>query len=93
MSIEVISAPFLFDSLLMTEAHAIFRGTMFLGHILDRFIQQNNTFQARKPELLLVQHMIYGWFETQNFICKINEILKFNIPETENIFNNLKVII
>ena len=88
ISIEGISAPFLFDSLLMTEAHAL---SMLLGRILDRIMQQKKTLQGRKQDLLLVQHTIYGWFEPQHFICKINEILKLNIPETENNFNNLKV--
>jgi len=36
MSIEGISAPFLFDSLLMAEAHALSSWPMLLGRILDR---------------------------------------------------------
>ncbi|KAI9550240.1 hypothetical protein GHT06_009522 [Daphnia sinensis] len=91
MYIEGIYAPFLFDSLSMTEAHALSSGPMFLGRILDRLMQQKKTLQARKQDLLLVQHTVYGWIEPQHFICKINEILKLNIPETEDNFNNLKV--
>lgn len=92
MSIEGISAPFLFDSLSMTEDHALSSGAMFLGRILDRIMQQKKSLQAKKQELLLVQHTVYGWFEAKHFICKINEILNLNIPETDVNFNNFKVL-
>jgi hypothetical protein len=91
MSIEGIAPPFLFDQILMTEAHALSSGPMFIARILERIMQQKKTVQAKSQDVSLVQHMMYGWLKPQDFICRINEILKLNIPETENNFNSLKV--